>query len=412
MFSENDIPRLRADLEIIPASSGGKTALVIRDHLGLVRDPVLIQGDGLALLGLIDGQRSIRDIQVALIRRRGGMMVTLESVGRLMEELDDAFLLQSERYLRERERVFDEYRRLEVRAAVLAGHSYPGRSGDLGLYLDSILHPDKLPAEAADSRPIRGLIAPHIDLEVGARVYAMAYNAVRALAPRTIILLGTGHGMGEAYYSLTEKDFETPLGRVKTEKALVRKLRKAGGPAVEDSDLSHRREHSLEFQLIFLQHLFGSGFTLVPILCGSFAGVLGRASRPAGIAGAGELLTLLKFVRDEKGPDCLVVAGADFSHIGPKFGHDRNASFLIQEAHDHDQKLIEALSRGDVEGFWAESRRVADRFNVCGFSAMASLLEILPEAKGRLLDYEFWKEEPTRSAVSFAAIVFGEFHNI
>jgi len=412
MFSENDIPRLRADLEIIPTSSGGKTALVIRDHLGLVRDPVLIQSDGLVLLGLIDGKRSLRDIQVALIRQRGGMMVTLESVGRLMEELDDAFLLQSERYLRERERVFDEYRRLEIRAASLAGRSYPGRAGDLGLYLDSILRPDKFPAEAVDSRPIRGLIAPHIDLEVGARVYATAYNAIRALAPRTIILLGTGHGMGEAYYSLTEKDFETPLGLVKTEKALVRKLRKAGGPAVEDSDLSHRREHSLEFQLIFLQHLFGSGFTLVPILCGSFVGALDRASRPSGIAGAGELLTLLKFVRDEKGPDCLVVAGVDFSHIGPKFGHDRNASLLIPEARDHDQKLIEALSRGDVEGFWAESRRVEDRFNVCGFSAMASLLEILPAVKGRLLNYEFWKEEPTRSAVSFAAIVFREFHNI
>jgi hypothetical protein len=36
---------------------------------------------------------------------------------------------------------------------------------------------------------------------------------------------------------------------------------------------------------------------------------------------------------------------------------------------------------------------------------LATLLEILPGAKGLCLDYEFWKEEPTQSAVSFAAIV-------
>jgi len=40
---------------------------------------------------------------------------------------------------------------------------------------------------------------------------------------------------------------------------------------LEDGILSHRNEHSIEFQVIFLQHLFGaeSGPKIVPVLCGN-----------------------------------------------------------------------------------------------------------------------------------------------
>jgi hypothetical protein len=43
---------------------------------------------------------------------------------------------------------------------------------------------------------------------------------------------------------------------------------------------------------------------------------------------------------------------------------------------------------------------------VCGFSTLAILLELLAERKGYILGYDFWKEEPTQSAVSFAAVAF------
>ena len=75
-------------------------------------------------------------------------------------------------------------------------------------------------------------------------------------------------------------------------------------------------------------------------------------------------------------------------------------------AREHDQALLEALCRNDVGAFWAESRRVEDRFHVCGFSALACLLEILPPCHGTILHYDIWHEEATRSAVSFAALAF------
>jgi hypothetical protein len=72
----------------------------------------------------------------------------------------------------------------------------------------------------------------------------------------------------------------------------------------------------------------------------------------------------------------------------------------------HDQNLLKAFSNMQTDVFWEESIGVKDQFNVCGFSAMACLMEILPPSRGQILGYEVWHEQPTRSAVSFAAVVF------
>ena len=86
------------------------------------------------------------------------------------------------------------------------------------------------------------------------------------------------------------------------------------------------------------------------------------------------------------------------------FPHALSASALMPEARSHDRALLDSLCRGDVTGFWQESRRVEDRYHVCGFSALACVLELFENLEGQQLDYEFWLEEPTQSAVSFAAV--------
>jgi hypothetical protein len=264
----------------------------------------------------------------------------------------------------------------------------------------------KREAPEANPNSICALVAPHIEIETGKGVYARAYRSVRGLSPETIILLGTGHNMEGGYFSLTDKDFVTPLGRVPTDRDTVAALRDAGGGAVADGDIAHRCEHSLEFQVIFLQHLFGYGFSLVPVLCGSFHRDLLRGRRPMDIPEVSGLLGVLRDMVSQGASRTLCIAGVDFSHIGPKFGHREAAGALLPDARTCDQALIEAACRGDVMGFWAESKKVRDRTNVCGFSALASLLEIIGPARGALLDYEFWQDEPARSAVSYAAILF------
>lgn len=402
--SEEFIPRLRKDIELLPTSYQGTRAVLVRDSLGLIKKPIVLQGETMEFLSLIDGEKNIRDFQLELIRRKGGVFVSSEEVEKVLLELDSAFLLDSERYRKERERIIAEYSLLEVRTAFNAGRSYPDDPEELRSYLDSFFY-----KETEDSPPIRdreivALISPHIDLEAGKKVYAKAYQAIKNSAPRRIILLGTGHSLHESFLSLTEKDFETPLGRVKTDKDCVRKLKEAGDKVISPSDIAHRSEHSLEFQLIFLQSLFGSDFSLVPVLCGSFHKVLEQFSRPLEIQGMDNFLRALRLYVEENISDTLLVAGVDFSHIGPKFGHSQQALSMLIETKDHDKLLIDAICKGNVEDFWAESRRTRGRYNVCGFSAIACLLEIIVGARGHLLDYDFLQEEPTQSAVSFAAI--------
>jgi hypothetical protein len=160
--------------------------------------------------------------------------------------------------------------------------------------------------------------------------------------------------------------------------------------------------------LIFLQHLFGTDFCFLPILCGAFPGSLASHSHPVEIPDVKEFIHNLELFVGEDPAETLVVAGVDFSHIGPKFGHAQRASSLLSETKDYDKVLIDSICRGDVQQFWAEITQVDNRYNVCGFSALACLMELFPDARGVCLDYEIWKEEPTQSAVSFAGIaLFG-----
>lgn len=404
--SDQAIPNPRPDLDLIPVTYQGRRALVIKDPLGLMRDPVLLAGDGLLILGLIDGRRAAEDIKAELVRLREGRPIGLESITGLVAELESAFVLDSALFRAEKERVVTAYADLKVRPSCLAGKSYPADARELGGVLDEILD---LAADEASGLPadeIMGLAAPHIDLEIGRRVYARTFAPVRALRPEAVILLGTGHSLTAAPLSLTAKDFETPLGLVRTDKALVKKLRALGGTAVEPFDFGHKQEHSLELELVFLQRMFGSGFRLVPVLCGSLSRELHRFRRAGELPGVARVLEALAEWRNHLGSNALVVAGVDLSHVGPKFGHDLEASELLPEAKRHDRALLEALGRMDAGAFWEESARVDDRFNVCGFSSLAFLLEILPRGRGWLLDYDIWREETTRSAVSFAGLAF------
>lgn len=400
-------PKLRMDIEVIPAEYKGQKGIIVKDFIGLIKQPVFLREDILDVLRLIDGKRTVLDIQLELIRLKRGVFVSSEEVQRLLVDLDSSFLLDSERYVRAKQRIFEEYAALPVRKPHLSGSAYPESAAELNNYLEGILNLDGVQHPEQGMERIRVLVAPHIDLEVGKRVYALAYHLLREAAPKRVLLLGTGHQLREAYFALTDKDFETPLGLVRTDKECVRRLRTAGQRVVASDDFVHRSEHSLEFQLLFLQHLCGSDFALVPLLCGAFDRELGTRSSAREIPHTAALFEALGQIIDEE-PATLVVAGVDLSHIGPKFGHPQSASALLPESKAHDQRLLNALCAGDGSRFWAEVKSAQNKYNVCGFSPLCCVLELFPSAEGRLLGYDIWQERPTKSAVSFAAVAIAD----
>lgn len=400
---DTERPKLREDLDFFPVQSAGRTAIMIHDRLGLVEKDKGINLELYKVMTMLDGTQSMRDIQLDMIRQQGGRLISIEEVEALLAKLDSLYLLDSPRYREVRKEIVSNFSAQRIRYCSHAGLSYPKQEGELRSVLDNILAAQQI--QPIPGGKVTALIAPHIDLEAGKRVYSSAYQAIKGVSPKRVIILGVGHSMAKDMFSLTKKAFETPFGRAETDQRIVTELLMAGDNIVSRDDFAHRDEHSIEFQLIFLQQILkGIPFTIVPILCGSLRGHLPDYSREGYRSLGGDLLRILADAAGDE--DTILIAGVDLSHVGPKFGHDMSASFVIDQSERHDRRLLDFLCARDADGFWSESRRIEDKYNVCGFSALACLLETIPPSHGHLLSYETFREDATRSAVSFAAAIF------
>ena len=399
------IPAMRRDLQFLPVQHEGRQLIYIKDHLGLVQEGKVVEPPLYGLMTLLDGTCTIREMQMTLMRQKGGMLISFDEVKGLMDHLDASFLLESERFKTARKEIVDRFTTASMRPCSHSGQAYPDDPAELRARLDEILDGHKK-ADRPDGRTT-ALVVPHIDIGVGSRVYASGYQAIQGSDFSRVLILGVGHQMINDLFSLTQKDFKTPMGVVRNDKDIVKHLKDAGPELIAENDFAHKNEHSIEFQTIFLQHILEKdSFATVPILCGSIQAGLPEYTREAYCKKCSPFIEAIKRLVADSAGKTLVLAGVDLSHIGPKFGHDMPASLLESQARAHDEVLLDCLCCLDRDGFWQESKRVMDRYNVCGFSALACLLEVLPPSTGHLLDYNLWHEGPTQSAVSFASAMF------
>ncbi len=406
--SGSQLPRVRTDLEFIPITHEQQQLVLVRDHLGLVAEGQALPGYAFGLLKVLNSSRDADTLRQAMAQITQGRLITQAEVLSFLNELDAAYLLDTPHFAEAYSALVDQFTSASVRPCALCGRAYPDATNELSAWIESIFTEQD---QKEDRTMIpKALIAPHIDPPVGARVYANAYAQIRHARPERVLVLGVGHQLVEGMFCLTEKSFATPLGTVATDGDTVARVREAGKHfpgLMAANDFCHRSEHSIEFQILFLQHLLPEGsFSIIPVLCGSPHLHLREYSRRAFKQHCEPVLEVLAALAQD--PQTLVVTGVDLSHIGLKFGHEQPAKELEAETRTHDTALLDSLAAGNAKGFWEESARVNDRYNVCGFSALATLLEILPGATGRCLDYGLWHEEPTQSGVSFAAMVLSD----
>ncbi len=142
---------------------------------------------------LLDGTNTVRDVQMALIRQKGGVLVGMEEVEALLAHLDESFLLDTKKFEHARENIVARFASKTVRSCFHSGGSYPDKPTDLKSRLDKILK-DQTPAPKPEAKVV-ALVAPHIHLSVGSRVYASGYQWLKYTSPSRIIVLGVGHQM-------------------------------------------------------------------------------------------------------------------------------------------------------------------------------------------------------------------------
>lgn len=299
-----------------------------------------------------------------------------------------------------------------VRPAQFAGSSYPRDAKRLAKLLDeSVFTNPQTPHQTLFSKEIvrqnaEAIIAPHIDFRVGLSAYAPAYYALQNSQADVFVIFATSHyGWGNLFIP-TFQHFSTPLGTVQTDHDLLHRLY-AALPHLTKDDSAHAEEHSIEFETVFLQHLFGHRpFTILPILVTSFYPFIEKGASPAKSAPFRAFCDTLANILRESGKKAAFVASADMAHIGRKFDDPYDAEPMLPAMHDEDMRLLEALERADAEEYYRRIAKVQDAYKICGLPPVYSMLETVRCSDGIALAYEQWNEQATRSAVTYSSLAY------
>lgn len=226
------------------------------------------------------------------------------------------------------------------------------------------------------------VVSPHAGYPFSGGVAAFSFSALRKAS--TYVVVSPNHtGIGEEISVFPPGEWETPLGRVKIDGKLAKKI--AGGLGIGFDEVAHAGEHSIEVQLPFLQHLHGGDFRLVAITIAAHDfGVLKQL---------GEVLH-----RSAGGADAAFVASSDFTH------YERDEITRRKDA-----EAIRLVEKMDAGGF---HRLVLERrLSICGFAPICAVMECcrLEGIKaGKLLKYDTSASATgeTGNTVGYASISF------
>jgi MEMO1 family protein len=399
-----DFPKLRNGLQAVPVEQQGQRLILLRDRMGYAPDYLLIPMKLAALLIQMTGENSLRDLQAYYVRMTGNLLY-MENLEAFVEKLDENLFLDNERFQRVVAREIKDFREDPVRRMQHGGISYPLDPPLLRSKLDSFFAalPRSGKEGCANGKRLIGLMAPHIDLNAGGACFARAYHsALTTHSPTTWVILGTGHEPIENYYALTLKDFETPLGLVRCDQQYGRKLLEGSPRDLLAGEYNHRKEHTIEFQAVFLSHTQPL-CRIVPLLC-SFSLEEWESDRPY----IDEVADLLRDLAREGDSEVGFIASVDLAHIGPQYGdHFHPSTGTIREHLDADLELLESLGKCDAKKFMQIIGRGGNRRRICGMAPLYVLARIFEgSAEGELLEHTHAIVDNQNSFVTFASMAF------
>jgi AmmeMemoRadiSam system protein B len=399
------LPRLRNNLDFLPSPVPDRPGLVIRDPFHY-SDATLIVPPGLvSCLEFFDGEHSSLDLREYLVRATGDLEVG-EIEHHLTETLSAAGFLEDEAFDRRKQQAERAFAEAPVREPSHAGSGYPDEKSELTRTFDEYLSRDR---KEADRRKVSAIAAPHVSPFGGVDAYRAAYSALSPSdADRTFVILGTSHYGAPDRLGLTRKPFVTPYGETIPDTALINEIEAKSGDAAAMEDYCHAIEHSIEFQVVFLQHLFGPNIRIVPILCGSYANSIYNGGAPEANDHVNRMLGALGEISAREGDRLLWVLGIDMAHMGRRYGDPFSAIAERDEMAKvalRDRARMERMESGDARGFWDLIQQNHDDLKWCGSAPIYTFLKAVPDARGRLLRYQQWNIDE-QSVVSFAGMSF------
>jgi len=230
-----------------------------------------------------------------------------------------------------------------IRPATVAGTFYPAEPQRLRALVEGQL---AAVAPSGAGAP-RAVVAPHAGYIYSGPVAASAFRRLAPFAgssPR-VALLGPSHFVPFAGLALPTVDaFRTPLGDVPLDRVACARLAELDD--VRFDDLPHRREHSLEVELPFLQIVLGE-LALVPLAVGD--------------AGPETVAAVIDAVLDLPGDTpTLVVVSTDLSHYldyDVAARRDRATADAVVELDERRIGEADACGRHPLRGLLVTARR-------------------------------------------------------
>ena len=264
-----------------------------------------------------------------------------------------------------------------VRQPAVAGYFYDNDPHRLSDIIRDYLK------EAAAGVKIRpgclGVVCPHAGYVYSGMIAARSYLEISAGSYPYVLMIGPDHAAAgpPAAYS-THDRWMTPLGAtdVAYENEMIQKCDIKSGVAYHD------REHSLEVQLPFIQHIFGQ-IPISPILLAD------QSERIATKLGQ-------SLARCLGSP--AVIASSDLTHYEPE-----------ERAQRQDRYLIDNMLDLDIKGFYQTLRE--KRVTACGYGAIACVMQYCIErggSFGKLLQYQTSGKQSGQydSVVGYGSVAF------
>lgn len=394
--SENFKPVLRP-VEAFPIEQDGQQWIGLHDPTGFSPAQVAMSPVAFFVISHFDGRHSIADVQAAFVKQFGQAVSSVQ-IGHLIRQLDDALLLDSPRFAElygERVKAY-----LDNPVRPLRKDSLPPPA-QLEPLLRKMTQPR--PAGGAGKTHLAGLVAPHLDYPRGLPCYTTAYGTLAShvqngRAPELVVVLGTNHyGMKVAPVA-TDRDFETPFGKVTSDRDAIRQLSDAYGEDLLAGQYDHLNEHSVELQVTVLARLLGTDrFRMVGFL-------LPDACEPTCQANLEKLAGGLAKLAAERNGSMLIVAGADLSHVGSHFGDERPIEpAWLEEVAASDLAALSHLQAASPERFVEHLRSTSNATRVCSSGSLYVLRRTLPDAAWQDLGYHQASDPASGTCVTCVA---------
>jgi MEMO1 family protein len=402
-MSQSACPRLRPYLTCMHDESDPR-CVVLMDTFGLAAKPIRIRIEELPWLQWFDGGFSLRDIHAHVIAESGGQLAPLEALLSLVEKLEEGLYLDGPRF---REKFASE----PVRRPSCLG-CYDPDPAVLRKQLKRHFTHREGPGLPGDRKPDGTLCAalvPHIDYKRGGRTFAWGFKEVFERTDASLfVIIGTSHHSGHRF-TLTRKDFWTPLGIVPTDQNYIDRLVAHYGDGLFDDEMCHLPEHSIELEVVFLKYLYEKKreFRIVPLVVGTFQDCVETGLSPAAQNDIGRMVKALRKVEEETNePVCYLISG-DLAHIGPKFEDPDpvNAAFL-KHSREKDLEILRQTAAADAAGYFQVVADEGDRRRICGLPPTYTFLEAVRPARGKLLHYDQYVDPKGHESVSFASVAF------